>query len=158
MSSQAVFDIEADNINPSDVTQVWCIVLKDLDTEEVFKYGPEDIQKGVEKLRSFDRIVGHNILSYDLPVLDKLHGFNFRGQVIDTLILSRLANPDRRQPWGLPGWHPHSIESWAVRLGGQKKVEHNDWSQYSPEMLHRCEVDVNINEAVYKALYYEFKE
>ncbi|MGJ8839522.1 hypothetical protein AB9H28_24425, partial [Salmonella enterica subsp. enterica serovar Kentucky] len=38
---------------------------------------------------------------------------------------------------------PHSIEAWGYRLG-RGKPEHEDWSQFSPEMLHRCSEDVEI--------------
>lgn len=155
---QAVFDIEANALELKDVTKVWCIVIQDLSTLEVFKYGPEQILSGLDKLRSFDRIIGHNIINYDLPVLGRLHGFVFSGQVIDTLVLSRLANPDRRMPWGMPGpWIPHSIEAWGRRLG-QHKVEWDKWDAWDEGMMERCAKDVLINTEVYKALYYEFKE
>lgn len=42
----------------------------------------------------------------------------------------------------------HSVEAWGVRLG-IKKPEHEDWSQYSEEMLHRCKEDVKIQTQLY---------
>lgn len=42
----------------------------------------------------------------------------------------------------------HSVEAWGVRFG-IKKPEHEDWSQYSEEMLHRCTEDVKIQTQLY---------
>lgn len=155
---QAVFDIEANHLEPEKVTSVWCIVVKDLETEEVFKYGPDDIQRGVDKLNTYDRLIGHNIIYYDAPVLARLFGLRKDLQLMDTLVLSRLANPDRRVPWGWKGtWAPHGLEAWGMRFG-KPKVEWDKWDEWHPEMLNRCEQDVNINFEVYKALYHEFKE
>ncbi len=142
-----------------EVTCVWCIVIQDVATEEIFQYGPEQIKEGLAKLDTFDRIIGHNIIRYDLPVLKSLHQFVPKARVLDTLILSRLSNPDRGMPWGMKGKRiPHAIEAWAIRLGGQKKIEHNDWERFSAEMMERCRVDVLINLEVYKALFKEFSE
>ena len=60
-----------------------------------------------------------------------------------TMILSQLMFPER------PGGH--SLASWGERLGFAK-VEHEDWSQYSEDMLHRCQVDVSLTKMVYEAL------
>lgn len=156
--SQAVFDIEANALELPDVTKVWCIVLQDLESEEYFQYGPEQIDEGVKKLAGYSRLIGHNILSYDLPVLSKLHGLVYSGRIIDTVILSRLANPDRRMPWGMKGqWKPHAIEAWGYRLG-KPKVEWTVWDKWDEGMFQRCKTDVEINVEVYKALYKEFKE
>jgi hypothetical protein len=157
--TQAVFDIEADALDARDVKNVWCIVIHDLQTGEQFKYGPENIQAGVEKLNSYGRCIGHNIISYDIPVLARF--FNIRPdlQLIDTLVLSRLANPDRGLPWGWVGKRePHSIKAWAVRMGMKPKIEHDEWDKFSDAMMERCVHDVAINVAVYKALVQEFKE
>ena len=155
---QAVFDMEFNTLDLDKVSTIWCIVIQDVETEEVFKYGPDKIDEAIKKLDSYDRIIGHNIISADLPVLAKLKGYKPRGQVIDTLILSRLSNPDRAMPWGMPGpWHPHAIDAWGYRLG-RSKVKWDKWDEWDEGMLNRCEQDVLINTAVYKALYHEFKE
>ncbi|MGI0010127.1 MAG: hypothetical protein ACREAE_01860 [Nitrosopumilaceae archaeon] len=153
-----MFDIEANALEIKDVTKVWCIVIQDIETEEVFKYGPEEIKLALEKLNSFSRIVGHNIIFYDLCVLDKLYGYKFSGKIIDTLILSRLSNPDRTMPWGMTGqWRPHSIEVWGHRIG-KPKVSWDKWDVWDDGMMERCVQDVLINTEVYKALWMEFKE
>ena len=40
---------------------------------------------------------------------------------------------------------------------GVPKPKHEDWSKFSPEMLHRCREDVKINVLVYEALLKELE-
>lgn len=156
--SQAVFDIECNNLIPELVTKVWCLVIKDLETNEIFKYGPDSIEVGVRRLGTYNLLIGHNVISYDLPVLSYLFSFHPIPETIDTLILSRLLNPDRIVPFGWKGtWEPHSLKAWGMRLD-MPKVEWNKWDVWDEGMLHRCEQDVLINEKLYKVLYEELKE
>ena len=69
-----VFDIEANGFEQI-VTNVWCIVLKDIDTQTVDRFPPESIQEGLRVLADADALIGHNIIGYDLRVLQKLFGF-----------------------------------------------------------------------------------
>lgn len=64
-------------------------------------------------------------------------------KVVDTLVLSYLYNPK------LEGGH--SLEEYGLRFKFPKIV-HEDWSKFSPEMLRRCEVDVELTEKVHDAL------
>ncbi len=42
-----------------------------------------------------DAICGHNIISYDIPVLKKLYPwFEPKGEIVDTLVISRVQCPD----------------------------------------------------------------
>ena len=88
-------------------------------------------------------IIAHNCIDYDLPLLKKLYGYEHKGHVLDTVVLSRLLNPERVGR--------HSLDAWGERLG-VAKPKHEDWSTYSPEMLHRCQQDVEINVRVLHAL------
>jgi hypothetical protein len=77
--------------------------------------------------------------------------------------MSQVLNPDRELPRGCPttirnpvtnkskAIGPHGLEAWGYRVG-YKKVEIHDWREFTPEMIERCEMDVTINEKVYKAL------
>lgn len=149
-----VFDLESDGLY-QEATQVWCICGKDIDTNEhysvdVLQHDIHDYLHSSECFLSMANvIIGHNIINYDLPVLKKLYGFVPGGELIDTLIVSRLLNPDRLPVKGVKG--AHGLEAWGVRFGRQKP-EHEDWSQYSPEMLHRCQEDVEINVLTYHEL------
>ena len=99
-----IFDIETDDL---DATRVWCIIAKELDGK-VYKFGPNQIEEGINFLQNATELIGHNIIGFDLPVLQKLHNFKYTGKVIDTLVLSRLYNPIRE--------NGHSLKTWGYKL------------------------------------------
>lgn len=142
MKSKCVFDLEGDDLFYN-ATCIWCIVIKDLNTQKVFKYTPSNIEEGIAKLSSYDLISGHNICGYDIPLIKKLYPYFTHKEVRDTLCMSKLFNPER-----LDG---HSLESYGKQFGRYKPV-HEDWTQYSEEMLHRCTEDVEINHLLYSYL------
>ena len=63
-----VFDIETDDLK---ATKVWCIVAQDVDTNEIFKFPPSKLDDGVKLLQSADRLIGHNIVGFDIPMIKK---------------------------------------------------------------------------------------
>ena len=140
-----VFDIEADGLY-WDVSEVYCIVAYDLDTKAVHKFTPENILAGVDLLFSADTLIGHNIVRYDIPTLEKLYNRKFSGKVVDTLIISRLIYPDIRQnPLGGNG-----LKHWGEYLNNDK-IEFHDFSHYTQEMLDYCVQDVMLNVDILKA-------
>ena len=151
----ATVDIETDNLLP-DVTTVWCAVTKDNTTGDITRFTPDDIRNLTEHLDTFDVLRMHNGIAFDLPVLKKIYGWTYHGNIEDTLLMSRLQRPDRRTPPNCRGYGPHSVKAWGVRLG-HKKVEHEEWGEYSPAMLNRCEEDVEIQCKIYDALIKEGK-
>ena len=82
-----VFDIETDGLY-DDVTKIFCIVIYDVTRQQTFTYGPDTINDAIDSLNSADALIGHNIIFYDIPVLQKLApNFKLNTQhVIDTLI------------------------------------------------------------------------
>jgi len=144
-------DLEADNLL-EDAIRSWCIVAKDINTkDDIYYFEPHQLVAGLELLKESDELILHNGISYDMPLLEKLYDFKYDGIVTDTLIMSRLQWPDRPLPKGYVGKASHSVEAWGYRLGFHKP-EHNDWSRYSPEMLHRCKEDVLGTEKIYNYL------
>ena len=139
-----IFDIETDDLN---ATKVWCLVAKELNGK-IHKFGHNQIQDGLDLLSTADALIGHNIIGFDLPVLEKLYDFKFTGQVIDTLVMSRLYNPVRE--------NGHSLKTWGFRVNMYKK-EQPEFTTYSPEMLEYCVGDVCLNEKVYEHLLNEGK-
>lgn len=142
-----VVDIEANGLD--DATVAWCIVAKDLETKRVFSYRPTEIKQGLRMLKAAGSLIAHNGIAYDLPLLERLYGFTYTGDVIDTLVLSKLLNPD------LVGGH--SLKTWGKRLdilkGTYAEDEGEDcWDTYSEGMLKYCEQDVEVTEAVYYKL------
>jgi hypothetical protein len=150
-------DLEANGFLDT-VTTAWCGVFKDLNTKEVVKFRPHQMKEMLDFLDTVDVLIMHNELGYDLPLLKKLFNYEYKGKKVDTLVMSRLLNPKRIVPFNCPNKKcgPHSIEAWGYRVG-RGKPEHNDWMQFSEDMLHRCSEDVEILELVYYELLKEAK-
>ena len=137
-----VFDIETDGL---DASKIWCIVAKDLETNKVHSFNPDQIKEGLELLAKAELLVGHNILGFDIPIIEKLTGLSFKDKkVIDTLVLSRLAKPERGG---------HGLKAWGFNLGFNKgSMEEHGFTQYSEEMMQYCINDVELNSKVFNAV------
>tara|TARA_R100000742_G_C4274272_1_gene94183 strand:+ start:134 stop:1888 length:1755 start_codon:yes stop_codon:yes gene_type:complete len=137
-----VFDIETNGLKPS---KIWCMAVVNADTEELKSFGPDKLDEAVEYLKSADKLVGHNIIGYDIPVIKKLMNTDLKehAKVIDTLVLSRLFNPTREGG--------HSLESWGYRVG-LNKIEFDEYDTYSQEMLSYCETDTVLNNKIFTTL------
>ncbi len=134
------------------VTTVWCGVFKDINSGEVWKFGPDEIPKMLKFMDTIDVLIMHHGIGYDWPLLRKLYDYEYKGKKVDTLLMSRLQQPNRQRPFGMKGRAgPHSVEAWGRRFN-RWKPDHEDWTQFSPEMLHRCSEDVEIQHLIYKAL------
>tara|TARA_R100001594_G_scaffold23531_3_gene46043 strand:+ start:4977 stop:6731 length:1755 start_codon:yes stop_codon:yes gene_type:complete len=136
-----LFDIETDGL---DASVIWCLVIQDVDTNQVWEYSPNEIEDGVKLLSKAEMLSGHNIIGFDIPVLEQLTSFKLGSQrIIDTLVLSRLFNPVREGG--------HSLGMWGQRLG-LAKIEFDQFERYSKEMMEYCKRDVDLNVKVYHAL------
>lgn len=119
-----VFDIETDDLK---ATLIHCIVAQDANTGEIYKYPPDKLSEGYELLLKADRLIGHNIIGFDIPLVEKFGNIDLSDkEVIDTLVLSRLFNPTRDGG--------HSLEKWGYKLG-LAKIDFEDYINYS---LLRC--------------------
>lgn len=151
---QAVLDIETDSL---DASVIHVAMVKSLNEPDWFIFGgPPSLQDSSKRhsldrlpryLMSCDKIIMHNGMSFDLPVINRLLGCDIPyGKVLDTLILSYLYNPNQHGG--------HSLSSWGEHLG-YKKLDHDDFSCWTPEMEDYCRRDVEITE---KLLGYFTKE
>ena len=145
-----VFDIECDALLDK-VTVMWCIVFWDIDNKEMFHFDGDDFGWRVI-LDHSTLLIGHNILGYDIPVLTKLFDYELplTTKVHDTLIMSQVLDYRR---FGMRG---HSLEVWGESLD-YPKIEFDDYSQYTPEMLTYCKQDVSLNTKVYDVLMSEYR-
>lgn len=152
-----VGDLESNGLLPT-ATKVHCGVFKDIQTGEVVKFRPHQIAEMLSFLDTVDALCMHNGIGFDWPLLKKLYGYTFKGKKVDTLIMSRLLNPQRQVPFNCINKKagPHSVEAWGYRVG-RGKPEHNDWENFSEEMLHRCSEDVEIQHLIYNELLKEAK-
>jgi DNA polymerase-1 len=151
-----VFDLEADGFL-EEATKVHCAVFKKLGTNSIYKFTPKNIDKLLDFMDKADVLIGHNVIGYDFPLLKKLYGYEYKGKKVDTLIMSRLLDPKRQSPPNCPNKKaPHSVEAWGYRVS-RGKPEHEDWENFSEDMLHRCTEDTEIQELIYKELLKEAK-
>ena len=139
---EIVFDIETNGLKPD---KIWCIAAKPLG-EAVVSFGPTRIKEGIDYLNKADSLIGHNIIGFDIPVINKLHGVDLsKTKVIkDTLVMSRLFNPVRE--------NGHSLKTWGYILNIPKDEKPQDWDTYTPAMLSCCQRDVVLNEKTYQHL------
>jgi hypothetical protein len=160
-------DIETDGLLDN-MTTIHCAVAKDYKTGVFYKFGPEQIKEFV-KLIDGQVVIGHNIINFDIPaletwVLDEMMPelLPVPEMVIDTLVLSRLLNPDRERPEGLPQKvGPHSLQAWGYRVGtykGDYGKQQAAFDEYNEDMLSYCKQDVEVTEQVYKHLLKEMQE
>ena len=138
--TRLIFDIETNGLAP---TKVWVIITKDIDTGVISSYVEGQWPTFNKAIAQAQEVIGHNIIGYDIPACERLLGTDFSAcKITDTLVMSRLANPQREA---------HSLGHWGEKLG-YPKGDYSDWSQYTHDMLLYCEQDVNVNHEVYKAL------
>lgn len=128
-----VFDVEADGLN---ATKLHCLAAE--------KGGKVNATTSYDNMRSFFSkatvLVGHNIIRYDIPTVERLLGIKVRAKLVDTLALSWYLYPDRLQ---------HGLEAWGEYFGIEKPAI-TDWDNLSPEeYMHRCSEDVKINQRLW---------
>jgi hypothetical protein len=164
-----IFDIEANGLL-NEVTEVWCmagVCLED-GTESFLDRQDLNIESITAFFKPYDRVVGHNIIGYDIPLLKKMYSYNLNSsfspeQIHDTYIYSRVLHPDRQLPTGCPSTIRNSITKCNNKIGahsleahgysvGVKKIEISDWTTYDENIVQRCLTDVKINLLVYNKL------
>lgn len=143
---RVIFDIEANGLY-HDADTIWCVSA--FDGDYMFTdFNPWHLDNAIRYLRQADVLVGHNIIGYDLPTIWKIHGRWHRcPEIIDTLVVSRALNPERKGG--------HSLEAWGERLG-YPKGEQPSFDKYSDEMLEYCQRDVSLTEQVFRKLEDEY--
>ncbi len=137
-----IIDIETDSLHPG---VIWVMCWRNLRTKEIGELTNENaIRKWFDERTDNDRYVGHNILKFDGPVLNRLCGVRLSPEnCIDTLVLSTLYSPS------IDGGH--SLDAWGERIG-KEKIVFDDWSKLSPEMITYCHRDVEITAEIYQRL------
>jgi len=164
-----LFDIETNDFLPS-VTKIHCGVTLDLGTSNLREFGPDEIEELLEYLKTAEVLAGHNICGYDLPVLEKLYGYDVTGsgqKYLDTVAMSRTVYPGSQErsvlrekdiianvlPPERRG--EHSLMAWSLRLkmGDEGKADYDGgWEEWSPEMQDYCVRDVKANHRLLKHL------
>jgi DNA polymerase-1 len=158
-----VFDCETNGLLP-ELDRLHSLVIKDVETGEVTSchLAPlgtyKSIKWGLVKLAKADVIVGHNIIGFDIPAIQKVYPWwKPKGVARDTIVLSRLLWPKeqitdidfsrlRKDPKCIPPKlvGAYSLEAWGYRLGEYKGDYKGPWDKWSPEMQAYCEQDVEV--------------
>jgi len=143
--NKVVFDIET----TMTADKIWCIVCKHGDTYYQFK--EDRLHRFAELIKQTDEVIGHNIIGFDIPVVNTIFGYDVFAncKVTDTLVLSRLLNPM------IDGGH--SLRNWGTKLG-QNKIHFEQFDYFSEDMLTYCRNDVELTERLYKFLINKTKD
>ena len=167
---ELVFDLESNGLL-EDLDTVHSLCMKDIDTGETYSchdhIGSEmSIKEGLAVLMGADRIIGHNIIKFDVPAIQKVYPwFEIEEKkVLDTLVLSRLIwtdllNQDMNKirsgvsSLTMKQAGSHSLEAWGIRLGEWKgdyskmMIEKGEdpWASWNVDMQEYCDQDVEVN-------------
>ena len=125
-----VFDIETDGLNPS---KIHCLSYTS-DGKEYNTVTHDDDMR--QLLWDAKGLIGHNILRYDIPVLERLLHMKIKARLYDTLPMSWVINYERGK---------HGLATFGEEFGIPKPVV-TDWTDQDIQVyIHRCEEDVKIN-------------
>ena len=155
-----IFDIEANGLNEviagrkkeyiKEGDKIWCLSILNVDTGEQFLFEQDNLVDGVQMLREADVLIGHNILGYDIPFIERLYGSLDKepAQLIDTLIVSRMTYPETAPT----AEGSHSLAAWGQFLGQKKVVYTGGWESYTKEMGPYCLQDSVVTLALFNFL------
>lgn len=174
MKDLLAFDLESDGLLP-ELTTIHCIVTKDLTNGTIKRYVSDptivtvcdgSIDDAVHSLSNADMLVGHNIVNFDIPAIQKIYpDFKPKGLIRDTLLISRLIWTNlkdtdfARKKQGLYSesfkfYGQHGLKAWGYRLGNLKGeyADTTDWSQLDQEMLDYCVQDVEVTKSLWELI------
>ena len=159
-----LWDLESDGLL-QEVSKVWCIATLDIDRGTTRSFRPNQILEAIEYLSKAEVLIGHNIIAYDLPVMNKLYGWVPNATIKDTLVMSRTMYPNMMEldvifmrklqkkgvlfPPNLIG--KHSLAAWGYRLNNGKD-HYEDWTHFTEEMMSYCEQDIQTNFTLWEKL------
>lgn len=159
-----IFDLETDGLY-QEVTKIHTLCIFDDTTGKFSRYDKQAVINGLKLLEQSDCICGHNILNYDVPVIEKLYPqWQRPPRLVDTLVWARLVCGNIKEtdydlfnkgrlPGGLIG--SQSLEAWGYRLGilkGEYCKKQDAWERWTPEMSAYCEQDVRVTVRLYAHL------
>lgn len=134
-------DIETDGL---DAKVIWVMCWENIRTKETGKcLGEQEIKAFFDETAG-SIYVGHNILKFDAPTINRLAGTKLVvSRIVDTLVLSTLYSPSIKDG--------HSLAAWGQRIG-YPKLEFNDWTHLSDEMITYCHKDVEVTAQLFRKI------
>ena len=134
-----VFDIETDGLL-DEMTKIHVLSWMDSDGSVQHTHDYDAMRIFFEEAPV---LIGHNIIRFDIPAVEKVLGVKVKADLIDTLALSWYLNHDRMR---------HGLEGYGEDYGVPKPVI-KDWNSLTPEeYAHRCNEDVKINTRLWRDL------
>jgi DNA polymerase I-like protein with 3'-5' exonuclease and polymerase domains len=119
---------------------IWCCVTKNIETNEVKVW--KEASGLSEYLKAASTIIGHNLIGFDAPLLNKLWNTRIvRKQAYDTLVLSRLLNPNRE--------NGHSLAELS-KSAGSFKIDFTDYDLVESDIESLYEYCIQDIEALHK--------
>jgi len=132
-----IFDIETDGFNS---TKIHVVSWSDDLGKTVNSTHDYDEMREVFKV---DTLVGHSIVRFDIPAVEKVLGIKVKARLIDTLAVAWYVDHERGK---------HGLEGYGEDYG-IPKPKITDWQSLTPQQYaHRCEEDVKINSKLWVAL------
>lgn len=170
-----LFDIETDNYLEH-CTVIHCIVTKNVDTDEVQRFRPHEIKRGLKFLQAAKVLIGHNIIDFDIRAIKKLYPkWDHNAEIYDTLIAAKLAYPDIKnrdfkrlrsvmnkdpksrtqvETMRMRNIGKHSLEAYGLRMGNHKGDFGKEvgFDKFSEAMLEYCVQDCEVNAQLFHRL------
>lgn len=124
------------------------------------------LEEGFRLLMEQDRLIGHNIIRFDLPAIQKVYPwFRIKRETVirDTLIMARLRWPTLRQidskamkngkrapefTGAMVG--ANTLKAWGIRLGVLKRDYEGEWGSFTQEMEEYAAQDPVTNYALWE--------
>jgi DNA polymerase I len=156
------FDLETDGLY-RECTRIHCAVIYDHDEDRYHTFDPTDVHRLPEILKEADVLIGHNIVGFDVPVINKLFGIDLHHHCAlrDTFLLSKLAYYDMEdhlamsEPCDTKLKCSHGLKAWGQRLKlhkGDYGEQVDAWGEYDKGMLDYCKQDVKVTTTLYRHL------
>lgn len=140
-----VFDIETDGLL-DDMTKIHVLAWMGKDGQV---HHTDDYKAMRLFFEQADTLVGHNIIRFDIPAVEKVLGIKVRARLVDTLALSWYMNHHRPK---------HGLEGYGEDYGVPKPVI-KDWDSLTyEEYAHRCSEDVKINTRLWRDLKFKLNK
>ena len=174
-----IWDLETNGLLPT-VTKIHSLLMLDVDTGTFYSCHDQpqwtnpdpskvtlSIDEGLKVLAAAAERIGHNVIRYDLRVLEKLHpNLVLSGRDIDTLVLAKLLHSDIKSEdtvslklgrlsketfkhKGRPCYGSHSLAAWGHRLGVHKIEYEGSFDEWTPEMQTYGEGDLETTKALW---------
>ena len=122
-----VFDIEADGLL-EDATKIHCLSYCDPNGGPLVSTSDYNAMRNI--LLNAKGLIGHNIVRYDVPLLERILGIKIKAQLFDTLPMSWVLNHNRSR---------HGLDTFGEDFGIPKPVI-TDWHNLTEEeYIHRCQ-------------------